>query len=293
LEYETHVNIDLHIHSTASDGTLTPLEILRLAQELNLGAIAITDHDTVAAAQSLFELGLPASPKFISGVEISALPPPSFSFLGSFHVLGYCMDVYDPILNQTLDRLRQARTDRNPRMVEALNALGIHITLQDVLKEAGDCQLGRPHIAQQMVKQGVVRSIDEAFDKFLKKGKPAYVNKYRVDCAKAIEIILGAGGLPVLAHPFLLEVSDAAVFENLIITLKAMGLKGLEVYYPNHPPQQTALYAQIARRHHLLMTGGTDFHGAIKPEIKLGIGKGNFCVPYELYEALILAHSKI
>ncbi len=286
-DYNENVKIDLHIHSTASDGTLSPLEILRLACTLKLGAIAITDHDTVEGSKKALALEIPSSIKFLTGVEISASPPPSFSCPGSFHILGYALNTDDPVLNQTLKQLQLARKNRNPRILKILKELGIHLTLNEVLQEAGECQLGRPHIARLMVTKGHVQSIDEAFDKYLGKGKPAYVDKYRLDCAKAIEIILGAGGVPVLAHPFLIQARSDEVLEDLIIALTRMGLKGIEVYYPRHPPEQTDRYAELAKRHCLLMTGGSDFHGSLTPEIKMGSGKGNLFVPYALYQRLI------
>ena len=286
-EYNKNVQIDLHIHSTASDGTLSPLEILRLACSLKLGAIAITDHDTVAGSKEALALGIPPSIKFLTGVEISASAPPSFSCPGSIHILGYDLNTDDPVLNQTLKELRQARKNRNPRILKILNELGLHLTLNEVRQEAGECQLGRPHIARIMVIKGYVQSIDEAFDKYLGKGKLAYVDKYRLDCARAIEIILGAGGIPVLAHPFLIQARNDEVLEDLIIILTKMGLKGLEVYYPRHPTEQTARYAEIANRHRLLITGGSDFHGSLTPEIKMGSGRGNLFIPYAIYERLL------
>lgn len=287
MDYKENLQIDLHIHSTASDGTLSPIEILRLAHQLNLGAIAITDHDTMAGVKDALAQGIPPSLKFLTGVEISVLPPPSFSNLGSFHILGYSIDPDNTILNHTCSELQQARKNRNPRILKILNELGFNITLTQVQKEAGGCQLGRPHIAQLMIKKGYVKSINEAFDRYLSQGKPAYVDKYRLDCAKAIEIILDAGGIPVLAHPLLIQTQHDEILEDLVITLMEMGLKGLEVYYPEHSPEKTAHYAKIANRRRLLMTGGTDFHGSLKPEIKMGSGKGNLSIPYAIYERLV------
>ena len=240
MDYKENLKIDLHIHSTASDGTLSPIEILRLARQLNLGAIAITDHDTMAGVKDALAHGIPPSLKFLTGVEISVLPPPSFSYLGSFHILGYAIDPDNTLLNQTFGELQQARNNRNPHILKILNELGCNITLAQVQKEAGECQLGRPHIAQFMIKKGYVKSISEAFDRYLSQGKPAYVDKYRLDCARAIEIISSGGGVPVLAHPFLIQQQNDQILEDLVITLKKMGLKGLEVYYPEHPPEKTA-----------------------------------------------------
>lgn len=287
MGYNQHVKIDLHIHSTASDGSLSPLEILTLAQKLNLGAIAITDHDTINGSKDALAFGIPPSVKFLTGVEISASPPPSFHCPGSFHVLGYAINIDDPVLNHTLALLQESRKNRNPKIIELLNRMGFELTLNEVRNEVGECQLGRPHIACLMVKKGFAQSIGKAFDKYLAKGKPAYIDKYRIDCGRAIETILGAGGIPVLAHPFLLQIKNDEILENLIITLSEMGLKGIEVYYPEHTPERIAYYTEIANRHGLLMTGGTDFHGSITPEIRMGSGKGNLFIPYELYEKLI------
>jgi 3',5'-nucleoside bisphosphate phosphatase len=280
------VKIDLHIHSTASDGTLSPREILTMARRLNLGAISITDHDTIDGTKQALAIGIPPSLKFLTGIEISANPPSSFTFPGSFHILGYGININDPELNQTLVRLQEARKNRNPRIIELLNRMGFELTLNEIRKDSGECQLGRPHIAKQMVKKGFVQSVSGAFDNYLATGKPAYVEKYRVDCDRALEVIRNAGGLPVLAHPVLLDIKDE-VLEKLIVCLKERGLKGIEAYYPEQSPDLTARYTRIADRHGLLITGGTDFHGSIKPEIKMGSGRGNFSVPYELYEKLI------
>ncbi len=287
MEFSPHTGIDLHIHSSASDGTRSPSEILSLSIALKLAAISITDHDTIAGSKELLETRRPASPKFLTGVEISATPPPSFHCPGSFHILGYNINVDDPDLNQTLNTLQEARKTRNPRIIKRLNDLGLDICLEEVQHEAGDSQLGRPHIARTLIKKGYVRTVDEAFDNYLGKGKPAYVDKYRLSSSQAISLIAAAGGFPVLAHPSLLECKRIDELERLLKTLIDSGLKGIEVYYPSHLPEETAQYARLASRYGLLQTGGTDFHGEIKPDIQMGRGKGNFSVPYALYETLI------
>ncbi len=287
MAYSEHVRIDLHIHSTASDGTLSPPEIISLAHSLNIGAIAITDHDTIDGSKEAFTLDIPPSLKLLTGVEISVSSNPSLFYTGSFHMLGYSIRLDDPVLNRTLDMLQEARRNRNPRIVNCLNNLGINLSLKDVADEFGEGQLGRPHIAQLMVKRGFVKSINEAFDKYLGTGRPAYIDKYRLDCGRAIEIILAAGGIPVLAHPFFLYIENKDRFEDFIVNLKELGLKGIEVYYSEHPPDLTAFYVEIANRYDLLITGGTDFHGSIKPDIKMGSGRGDLFVPYSLYENLV------
>lgn len=278
--------IDLHIHSTASDGTLSPAEILKLAQKLKLRAIAITDHDTIDGSKEALQAGIPPSVNFLTGVEISASSPPSISYAGSFHILGYSIRLDDPQLNKTLAVLQQARKNRNPQIVKRLNSMGFEFSLEDVASEIGDGQLGRPHIARYMLKRGFVKSIDEAFRKYIAQGMPAYVDKYRVDCSRAIEIILDAGGIPVLAHPILLSFDKNETID-LFALLKDMGLKGIEVYYPENPPDMTAFYIELAQRYGLLKTGGTDFHGSLKPDIQMGSGRGDFAVPYEVYEKLV------
>lgn len=287
MDFSRHESIDLHIHTTASDGTFTPEQVISHAHQLKLKAIAITDHDTVAGSKEALRNGIPPSLGFLTGVEISSTPPPFYPASGSFHLLGYSIRLDDPKLNQTLEKLQQARKNRNPAIITRLNELGISITLDEVRKEAGEGQLGRPHIAQLMVKKRVVASIDAAFDQFLGTGKPAYVDKQRIECFKAIEIILAAGGVPVLAHPGLLDFKEENQLEELIGRLKKAGIQGVEVYYSGHTPDQTRLFAELAKRHDLLMTGGSDFHGAIQPEIEMGSGQGDLIVPFELFKKLI------
>lgn len=283
------MNIDLHIHSTASDGTLTPHAILDLARRLELGAIAITDHDTVDGARQILEPPLPETPQVLSGVEISAAPPPGCPPRGSFHLLGYGVNVTHPALTGALARLQQARRDRNPQIIERLNRLGFDLTLAAAEALAGGHQqLGRPHIARLMQQAGHVADIDEAFARYLGHGRPAYVDKARIPCDEAIETIHAAGGLAVMAHPGI-TLAPELELDRVLTTLTAMGIDGIEVYYPEHDPHQTRHYRAAARRFDLLMTGGSDFHGAIKPEIQLGSGSGSLAVPMALYDTLIEA----
>ena len=279
--------IDLHIHSTASDGTLSPVEILRLAEKLNLGAISITDHDTLKGSRQLLEAAGASDVRVLTGVEISTTPPASYTVAGSFHILGYGIRLKDPALNQTLETLQHARENRNPLIIARLNAMGIDISLEEVIQASGEAQIGRPHVAQLMIKKGFVQTFDEAFDVYLGFNRPAYVDKFRLDCQKAIEMIIKAGGTPVLAHPFLLQIQDNSRLESLVGVLKEMGLQGIEVYYPEHSSENVEFYSRLALSHDLAITGGTDFHGAINPDIQLGYGKGDFFVPYTLYDLLL------
>jgi hypothetical protein len=292
LEYKNRLRIDLHIHSTASDGSLTPADIIDHAQKLNLAAIAITDHDSVDGSKEALQIGIPPSLHFLPGVEISAAHPPFFPGSGSFHILGYAIHLDNRDLNQALSKLQDARKNRNPEILKRLNKLGFRISLEEVNQEVGEGQLGRPHIAYAMLKKGFVASINEAFDKYLGNAGPAYVDKDRIECEQAINIIRAAGGVPVLAHPALLNIENDQKLDALLQNLVKIGLAGIEVYYPGHSPQQIRHYTELAENYGLLMTGGTDFHGFITPDTKMGSGDGDLFVPYTLYKELINANKR-
>ena len=278
--------IDLHIHSTASDGTLSAGEILSLACKLCLGAISITDHDTTAGAREALAAGIPASLEFLTGIEISAGPPGSVSVDGSLHILGYGLQIDHPQLCRELSRLQQARRQRLPQMLERLRRLGFDLTWEEVRREVGRGQPGRPHLARGLLKKGIVSSVDEAFERFLASGRPAYVEKYRLPADQAIALIRQAGGIAVLAHPYLLRIRDRQRFETLVADLKDAGLEGIEVFYPEHPPAETSYYSRLAERLGLVQTGGTDFHGSLKPKLQMGSADGGFFVPCSIYDEL-------
>jgi predicted metal-dependent phosphoesterase TrpH len=286
LASDSRAGIDLHIHSTASDGTLTPFEILAMAVRLGLKAIAITDHDTLSGSVAAIAGGIPSTLKFMTGIEISAAAPIGYRVKGSVHILGYGIDPGHSELVSLLSVLQRARENRNPEILKRLQALGMDLHEDELSRIVGDATAGRPHIAQLMTAKGIVASINDAFDRFLGKNKPAYVEKYRVPMTDAIGTINDAGGIAVLAHPYLNDFSDPATFEAFLLTLQSMGLKGIEAIYPGHPQAATDAYCRLARKHNLLITGGTDFHGAITPGTQMGVGDGNFHVPYSFYETL-------
>ncbi|MFO8111093.1 MAG: PHP domain-containing protein [Desulfosalsimonadaceae bacterium] len=294
-------NIDLHIHSTFSDGSLDPAQILEHAVKKGLSAISITDHDNTAGALQALCHGIPETLEFIAGIEISAAYPPSFENSGSLHLLGYGMDPEHPKLNQMLEKQRSARSGRNPLVIEKLNAMGIPADIDAVVAATGKKDIARPHIADFLVKTGYATDIDDAFDRFLGRGKPAYVDKYRIPAEDAIRLIREAGGIAVLAHPMLLsevlfeerpEDFPGKRFESLLDTLLSYGLEGIEAYYPGHTPAQTSFLIETAGKRGLLVTGGTDFHGDINPDIEMGSGRGDFSVPYDIFQTLknALAH---
>jgi hypothetical protein len=289
LDYNNQAEIDLHIHSNASDGTLSPEEIIKKALEIGLKAFSITDHDTVEGARKVLK-ALPQDPiRFLPGVEISAAFPRNSGYQGSCHILGYGIQLDDLRLTAALSLLQNARKNRNPGIIKKLNALNIPVTLDDIPGGSTENRIGRPHIAQAMVKGGYASSVSEAFDKYLGFGKPAYVEKVKIECTEAIDIIANAGGLPVLAHPCLLKPARGAVFEHLIRFLKSKGLAGLEVYYSDHTPEDEDYFNHTAEKFGLVKTGGTDFHGEIRPDIQMGSGPGNLHIPYSVFRDLTTA----
>lgn len=267
--------VDLHVHSTASDGRLSPTEVIREAAGRGLVYIALADHDSVdgiaaakAAAQNLPHLTV------IPGIEISTDIPQ-----GEVHILGYFIDYTNPQLLAKLEDFKKSRLRRAQAMVAKLEGLGVHIAWQRVLELAGTSTIGRPHIAQAMLEKGCVPSFKAAFDEYLGHGKPAYVEREKMLPAEAVAIIVKARGLPVLAHPLTSE--DP---EGLILELKPAGLVGLEAYYSDYTAEEVEGLVALAQKHDLIATGGSDFHG-IEPDEETAIGGAD--VPLEAAERLI------
>lgn len=279
--------IDLHTHSSASDGSLTPTQLVRHARNLGLKAIALTDHDTIGGNEEAAQAALSLGVEVVPGVEMSSHYP-----TGTMHILGYYLDFRNSGLAEELAHLQRIRLERNRAIAVKLKELGIDLEFEDVLKLAGPHgQVGRPHFARALVERGVVGSIDAAFERYLKKGAPAYSAKFRLPPAEAIKLIRQAGGLAVLAHPFTLHLDDDPPrFTSLMCELKEMGLAGIEVHYSEHRPKQEALYLAAAQECGLLLTGGSDFHGANKEGVELGSGHGDLKVPYRLLEEIKKAH---
>jgi len=279
--------VDLHLHTTASDGVLRPSEIVRYAKTKGLRAIAITDHDTVEGCEEALAEGGRIDFEVIPGIEISAEHSP-----GSMHILGFFLDIDHPLLKERLKYLQKARAERNPKITEKLNQLGIDITFEEVLKASGGGQVGRPHFANVLLEKKVVRNFQEAFDRFLKKGAPAYVDKFRFTSKEALHFISEARGVAVLAHPNTLGMSRYSELEKLVLQLVDEGLQGIEVYYPEHSREEIALYRSLAERHALLTTGGTDYHGMEKNGLDIGVGRGDMKLPYSIVERIKAARSR-
>ncbi len=270
--------IDLHVHSTYSDGTLTPAALVTMAAENGVMALALTDHDSVDGVPALLAAcaargeGSPAV-RGIPGVEISAEVP-----RGAMHLLGYFMDCRHEALTVALLRLREGREARNRQLLERLGRLGCPLTWDEVAAHAGEDVVGRPHFAQAMVDRGYVPRRERAFTRFLARGQAAYIERERLSPADSIAAIAAAGGVPVLAHPYSLDLTATALRRRLV-EWKAMGLQGIEVYYPSHQPDQEATLARMAAELDLVATGGSDFHGAGRPGLRLGHGYGTLQVP--------------
>ena len=268
--------LDLHLHTTHSDGSCTPTEVIGLAHQAGVTALAITDHDITSGIPEAIAAGEQYEIEIIPGVEISSLMGSS-----ELHILGYFLDWQDNALNQRCKSLRDSRHHRNPQIVDRLRSLGIDITYDEVRALAGSDSVGRPHIARALMNKGVVTSAKEAFDRFLGDGKAAYVPRELPSPADAIRWIKEAHGLAVLAHPTWVKLTDQPLAE-LVRRLKADGLDGVEVYYSTHAARQTREYLSLAQHLGLLVTGGSDFHGLTKPDIEVGIGKGSLHIPTSL-----------
>ncbi|MCH7955705.1 MAG: PHP domain-containing protein [Candidatus Marinimicrobia bacterium] len=272
--------IDLHTHTSASDGTYSPASLVTLAKEQGIEAIAVTDHDTIEGLAEARETGERLGVEVIPGMELSVEHGP-----GSMHILGLLINPEDKGLNDTLSKLQESRSSRNPKIIEKLNRLGMPITMEEVEKISGGGQVGRPHIAAALLKNGHVSNIQEAFDKYLKKGATAYFERYRLSREEAADAIHGAGGLLILAHPGTLGVNGSN-FDNLLSELKETGFDGIEVFYNNHSQVEEDRLMKIADKLGFIISGGTDFHGENKPSIKLGVGYGNMAIPYEVLQEM-------
>lgn len=272
--------LDLHLHTTHSDGSFTPTEVVGFAHKAGVTALAITDHDITTGVPEAIIAGQQLGIEVIPGIEISSIFGES-----ELHILGYFLDWQDTKLRERLTTLRESRHRRNPKIIERLQALGIDITYDEVRTRAGTDSVGRPHIARVLMEKEVVTSAKEAFDRFLAEGKPAYVPRDLPSPAEAIQWIKAAKGLAVLAHPTWVRTTDG-MLTDLVRQLKADGLDGVEVHYSTHTARQTREYLAMAKQLGLLTTGGSDFHGLTKPDIEVGIGKGTLHIPDSLLHKL-------
>ncbi len=275
--------IDLHVHSTASDGTLTPSEVVDRAASVGLSAFALTDHDTLHGVHSAKERaawhkaqGHPV--EVYPGVEISAAYKKR-----DIHILGLLVDESNEILERTLSASVENRNRRNDKIIEKFAELGITLTMEELQEGAPGSVITRAHFARALLRRGLVSTIQEAFEKYVGDNGPCYVAREYMSPEQAISLIKKAGGVPVLAHPLLYNLPHDELYA-LVDRLKKAGLKGIEVYYSNNRGQDEANVKALANHFNLVATGGSDFHGAMKPAIELGIGRGNLKIPYSVLE---------
>jgi hypothetical protein len=263
--------VDLHVHSVFSDGTDTPEVLARKAHEAGLRAFALTDHDSVEGIARVSEAARAYDIEIVPGIELTA------EFEGmEIHVLGFFMDISNKELLQRLEEIKQIRIERANKMVDKLQGLGIELDRQRLFAMTGGGTISRLHIARALVEQGKVASLWEAFNKYLGDHCPGYVLGFKLNVEQAAGLISSTGGIPILAHPYVLGRDD------LLSKLVEKGIRGLEVFYPEHSASMVKKYRRFCRQYDLLMSGGSDYHGEVKPDIKLGALK----IPYSIVETL-------
>lgn len=281
--------IDLHVHSTRSDGSYTPSQLVDYAMEKGLTAFALTDHDTVEGLdeaygrlEELRSQGVPEErlPELIPGIELSTDRNGQ-----EVHVVGLYIDHRHPSVQSYLADFLASRDNRNRKMCEKLAECGFPVPYEALLERFPDAVLTRAHYARYMLEQGYVQSIREAFDRFLSDRAPCYVPREKITPFQAVEFVLQAGGIPVLAHPILYHLSDRKL-EDLVREMKDAGLIGIEAIYSTYSPAEERQIRRLAEKYHLRISGGSDFHGANKPGLDLGTGYGKLHVPDEVLTGL-------
>lgn len=279
--------IDLHTHSIASDGSMSPAQLVRHAKDKGLAAVALTDHDTVEGINEALDEGNRIGIEVIPGIEIST------NYKPEMHILGYFLGVDRYLcVQKELTEIRKGREDRNYKIISRLNELGIAISEEEVKEISSGDTIGRPHFARLLMEKGYVKTMQEAFDKYLGKDGSAYFKRYELEPIDGIKLIKKVGGIPVLAHPALLKMNYNDM-DKLLMELKKYGLAGIEAIYSENSKEETGNLLRLAIKHKLLVTGGSDYHGTYKNGIEIGYGRGNLKVPYELLEKLKSAELSI
>ena len=272
--------IDLHLHTTASDGTDTPAETVEKAAALGLAAVALADHDTVSGVAEARRAGERLGVEVVPGIEVS-----SDYRDNNIHVLGYFLDPESPALQPVLDWVRIERIARNEYVVNRMADDGIDISVEELRREYPDAVLGRPHMAELLMKKGYVSSVKEGFERYLGEGSKYYLPKRRISLARAIETIRAAGGVPVLAHPLQYGYPLGEVTEMIEYAV-SLGVRALECFYSEHSLEQERWLLAQAERYALGVSGGSDWHGSRKPWIQMGRGMDNLEIPYRVLEEL-------
>lgn len=275
--------IDLHTHSTASDGTYTPAELAKLAKTIGLSAIALTDHDTIDGLAEFQTAGTALGIETISGIEFAALYPNYHR--PEIHIVGLGFDETHPLLLERMKEIKESRHLRNQKMCEKLSSIGLHLTLEEVAANAGGEIITRAHFANVLLEKGYIKRKEDAFSRYISPGLPGYAEREFLSPALCIQTIKDAGGVAILAHPTLYKL-DLAQLEELCKELISYGLDGIECQYATYSPAETKAITALAKKLSLLPSGGSDFHGKNKPDIHLGSGRNNLEVPYTFWEML-------
>ncbi|MBU0944907.1 MAG: PHP domain-containing protein [Proteobacteria bacterium] len=267
------MSIDLHTHSHYSDGTKSPTELVRLAASSGVSALSLTDHDTMGGVEEAVLVGIEYGVEVVPGLELSVVHKQK-----SLHILGYWMDPEHGELSAALTVLQRARDQRNGKIITKLQALGIDASAHELAEISGVGQTGRPHIAKLLMAHGVVRSMQQAFDEYLKKDARAYVDRFAYSAEEAIGLIVRAGGIAVLAHPVQVDKTLNSL-PALLAVLKDFGLEGIETFYPTQSKKMRKKIRQLADVFDLVLTGGSDYHGDIRPGTRLAGGNNVFVPP--------------
>jgi 3',5'-nucleoside bisphosphate phosphatase len=273
------MSIDLHTHSWFSDGTKSPAELVQLAANSGVSAIAITDHDTMDGVDEAVAAGHEYGVEVVPGLEVSVVHRKK-----PLHILGYYVNPAEPKIAESLRILQEARDNRNTKIITKLQELGVEATTRELKEISGLGQTGRPHIAKLLMNHGLVRSIPQAFNEYLKKDAKAYVARFAYSAEEAISFITGAGGIAVLAHPIQVDKTLNSL-ATLLPVLKSYGLEGVETYYPTQKKKMRKRIRQFASEYDLLLTGGSDYHGDIRPGTRLA-GGNNIYVPPRLLSSM-------
>lgn len=279
--------IDLHVHSNASDGTLTPTEVVKLAIDKNLAAIALSDHDTVKGVDEAIQAAKGSDLEVIPATELSCY------YQGiEIHILGLFVNYQNPEFLEALDKLEQARFQRNLDMIQLFQKDGIDITLDDLLADNPDSIITRAHFARVLVQKGICKDKNAAFEHYLGVGCPYYLPKPQVTPEHSLSLITRAGGFPILAHPMLYHMGWSQI-EELVQYLIPLGLKGIEAYHSSNYALQSDKLRSMANKYNLLISGGSDFHGANKPDIELGTGRGSLRITEHILDQIKSRHSDL
>ncbi|MFQ5553740.1 MAG: PHP domain-containing protein [Acidimicrobiia bacterium] len=277
--------VDLHLHSTASDGTDTPTRVVQLAAAAGLTTIALTDHDRLDGIAEARAAAADEGIEIISGTELSV----DWESSGAVHMLVYYLEPGPGPLQNRLVWLQEARQRRNLEIVDRLTALGLGLTIEEVEAEAGGMGVGRPHFAAVLIRKGYAANLPEAFDRWLAAGRPGYAARDRLHAADAIRLARASDAVPVIAHPHTIGIS-ADEYRTTFERMTALGLGGIESYYAEYQPRVRAHLATLCDDLGIVATGGSDYHGGFKPEIAVGVGRGDLLVPDEAVEKL--AHNR-